>query len=387
MENLLKGNKISLVACGLLISFSMAFGANNIDSAIKEGKVSGSLALFNSSHTIKDNDDSAFTTGALTLSLETAEVNGFSAKAGFIGVHVFNEKNDIDADEDIAAKSLMTEAYGKYENDYISMTAGRQEVDLEWMGDYHEAVMMSVVVIPETTLTLGYSDRIAVAGVDEISESFSNDWDGNGEKDKGAYVLDAKYKGLNYFEFNPYAYSLPDLANWYGLKTTFTTDMFGAVAHHAKSDVDSEYFTTNNINDGSISHFEINTTVDNFSEVFTVATGYIKTDKNGVSGIMDNIGDNISPFDNGDKIYGADAKTLYGSLGYTLLGVELGALYGETTYSEDNFKEIELNLTVGYSFTDALSTSILYANVNSDSADLNTDPDDKYILATVEYSF
>lgn len=387
MKNLLKGSKIGLITCGLLLNTSIAFGANSVDSAIKEGKVSGNLALFSSSHNIKDNDDTAFSTGAISLAFETAELNGFSAKAGFIGVHIFNEKNDTDADEDIASKSLMNEVYGKYENDYISAMVGRQEVDLEWMGDFHEAAMMIVSVIPDTVLTLGYSDKLAVAGVDEISESFLGDWDGNGEKNKGAYVLDAKYRGLNNFEFNPYVYSLPDLANWYGLKTIFKTDMFGAIAHHATSDVDSLYSTNNNIEDGSISHFELNATVDNFSEVFTSAVGYIKTDKNGVSGIMDNLGDNISPFDNGDKIYGANAKTLYGSLGYTLYGVELGALYGETIYSEDNFKEKELNLTIEYSFTDALSTSILYANVNSDSADLNTDPDDKYILATVEYSF
>lgn len=387
MKNLLKGNKVSLVVCGLLLSSSIAFGANSVDSAIKEGKVSGTLSLFNSSHNIKDSDDSAFSTGAVSLAFETAELNGFSAKAGFIGVHIFSEKYDTDADEDIASKSLMTEAYGKYENDYLSMTVGRQEVDLEWMGDYHEAVMMSVVVIPETTLTLGYSDRVAVAGVDEISKSFLSDWDGNGEKDKGAYVIDAKYKGLESFVFNPYAYSLPDLANWYGLKAIFSTDSFGAVAHHTRSDIDSLYSVTNNIEDGSLSHFEVNTTIDNFSEVFTSAVGYIKTDKDGVSGIMDNLGDNISPFDNGDKVYGADAKTLYGSLGYTIHGIELGALYGKTTYSEDNFKEKELNLTIAYSFTDALSASILYANINSDSADANTDPDDKYILTTIEYSF
>ena len=39
MKNLLKGNKVSLVACGLLLSSSFAFGANTIDSAFKEGKV------------------------------------------------------------------------------------------------------------------------------------------------------------------------------------------------------------------------------------------------------------------------------------------------------------------------------------------------------------
>ena len=45
MKNLFKGQAISLVACGLLLSSSMAFGADTINSAIKEGKVSGSLSI------------------------------------------------------------------------------------------------------------------------------------------------------------------------------------------------------------------------------------------------------------------------------------------------------------------------------------------------------
>ena len=35
MKNLFKGQTISLVACGLLLSSSMAFGADTIDSAFK----------------------------------------------------------------------------------------------------------------------------------------------------------------------------------------------------------------------------------------------------------------------------------------------------------------------------------------------------------------
>lgn len=46
MKNLLKGQTISLVACGLILSSTMAFGADTIDAAFKEGKASGSLALY-----------------------------------------------------------------------------------------------------------------------------------------------------------------------------------------------------------------------------------------------------------------------------------------------------------------------------------------------------
>ena len=56
-------------------------------------------------------------------------------------------------------------------------------------------------------------------------------------------------------------------------------------------------------------------------------------------------------------------------------------------------KEKELNLTVGYSITEALSTSLLFANVNADenyeSLQVVADQiiDQNYVLANVEYSF
>lgn len=68
MKNLLSGKKISLVACGLILSSSVAFGANTVDSAFKEGKVSGALSAYGTSTDNKDgNADSAFTSGAVSL--------------------------------------------------------------------------------------------------------------------------------------------------------------------------------------------------------------------------------------------------------------------------------------------------------------------------------
>ena len=370
-----KVNAISLVACGVLLSSSLAFGASTIDSAFKEGKVSGALSAYGISQDNKGGTpDLAFTSGAISLAFETAAINGFSAKAGFIGVHEFSEKNDNDASA-LESKSLMTEAYGKYANDSVAVIVGRQAIDLEWMGDFHEAAVVAISAVPDTTIVLGYSDKVAVAGVDEISDNFSADLNNDGIRDSGAYVLDVKYTGLKSVEFNPYAYSAPDLADWYGLKTTFTADMFGAVAHYASSDVDAA-----NTKDGSIGHVELNTTISDF----TAALGYIKTDKNtGVSGVMDNVGDNISPFEDGNQVYVADSKTTYGSIGYTIGAVALGALYGESEYGVSNDKENELNLTAEYTITESLTASVLYADINAEvgTADYNK------VLATVEYTF
>lgn len=363
MKNLFKGNKISLVTCGVLLSSSMVFGADSIDSAFKEGKVSGSLNVYN--ETYSDGQDKGFTSGDIELGFETASYMGVTGKVGFVGAHIFDEKNDGDSDSLFSSKAIMSEANLSYATDGFSLTVGRQAIGLEWMGDYHEAVVAAITAVPDTTIVLGYSDKVAVAGVDEIADFAKV----NGKK--GAYVVDVKYAGLEGFEFNPYFYSLPDVADSYGLKATYSSDMFGAVAHYAEADVDSVS------NDDSILHLEGSTSIAGLS----LALGYIKTDKDAGA---DNIGakdDNISPFEEGNKVYEVDARTTYGSIGYEIAGVSLGALYGETKYSSS--KEKELNLMLDYSFTDSLSLSALYADITAESS---ADDYNKF-LATVSYSF
>lgn len=369
-KNFLSGNAISLVTCGVLLSSSLSFGADSIGTAFKDGKASGSLALYGEHHDYKDGDaNTGFGNGNATVGFETGSFYGFNAKAEFKGNLDLGEVDKGNRDDSFQNNSLMTEAYIKYTMDGLAVSAGRQAIDLEWMGDYHEAVVTAITAIPDTTVVLGYSQRKAESGID-YSEDFSEFND-----DEGAYVLDVKYAGLKTLEFNPYAYSVPNLANWYGLKTTFTTDMFGAIAHYAASNEDVV-----DVKDGSIGHVELNTTIADF----TAAVGYIKTDKANGAGSMDRVGDNISPFDAGLNTYSDDAKTAYGSVGYTIADVELGALYGQTKFDSD-YKEKELNLTVDYSITESIATSLLYGDVNADET--NGDVDDKYFLASVEYTF
>lgn len=371
---MLKTQKISLAVCGLVLSSTMAFGADSIDAAFKEGKVSGSLNLYGvNQNNSGSTADSGFSSADIELGFETATYNGFSGKVGFVGAHVIDENGSTDAD-DIASKSLLTEASITYGIEGASLTVGRQAVDLEWMGDYQEAAVAAITAVPNTTIVLGFTDKMAVAGVDEISEKFS---EVNGTK--GAYVADIKYTGLEGFEFNPYYYTAPDAFDFVGLKTTYSSDLFGAVAHYASSDVDTTWGTTNSKEDGSIAHVELNTTLAGVS----LAAGYIKTDKNGGVGAMDSLGDNISPFEDGNQVYEADARTTYGSIGYSLFGIDLGALYGQTTYGTADDKEKELNLTAEYAITDSLGVSVLYADVN---AEASTDDYNK-VLGTVTYSF
>ena len=375
MRNLLTGKKVSLVVSGLILSSTMTFAADTIDSAFKEGKVTGSLGIYGQKVEVKNFEpDFGYANANATLGYETASFYGISAKAEFKGNLKLGEveKGDYKSEDAFQNTALMTEAYLKYANEMIALKAGRQAVDLEWMGDYQQAVIAEITAIADTTIVLGYSQRKAESGID-LSEDFDK-FNGN----KGAYVADIKYAGFAGVEFNPYFYSAPDMADWFGLKTTFSADNFGLIAHYAATNEDSN--KNGQLEDGTIGHVELNTKIEDF----TAAVGYIKTDKDGGAGSMAEIGDNISPFEDGNYVYEIDAKTIYGSLGYTIADIELGALYGQTKFERD-YKEKELNLTVAYAFTDSLEASVLYADIKADKD--YGDLDYNKILASVEYSF
>lgn len=372
MKNLLKGKTISLVASGLILSSSLSFGADSLESAFKEGTTSGSLTAY----TIKSDNkggekDSGFTNGNVTIGYETASYMGLSAKAEFKGNlkidELENGNYDDTTDSPFQNNSLMTEAYVKYAMDGFSLSAGRQAIDLEWLGDYNESVVAAITAVPNTTIVLGYTDRQAASDETE-SGDFSE------VTKKGAYVLDVKYTGLEGFEFNPYAYSAPDVANFYGLKATYTSDMFGAIAQYAASNED-----VSTQKDGSIAHLELSGTLAGV----TAKAGYIKTDKDAGTASISAYGDNISPFDNGANTYEKDAQTVYASLDYSIAGVDLGVLYGETDF-DVNSEEKELNVTAGYSINDNLSVSLLYVDYDLEKS---ADNDFKSLSATVAYTF
>ena len=370
--------KLSLAASLLLLSSSVALAdSSSIKDAFGAGKTSGALDVYYTSTDTKTTD-SGFTSGAVTLSYETGSYKGLSGKVTFVGAAQISEENNGDFDGSVEDNSILAESSITYAQDMFSITAGRQAIDLEWLGDYNEAVVVATTVIPDTTLVLGYTDKKAVAGVDEISDKFE---DAN-PTGKGAYVIDAKYAGVEGLELNPYYYSAPDTANFYGLKASYSTDMFGAVVQYAKS---SEKVA--GTEDGSIFNAELSTSIEGVS----LAGGYIKTDKDGGIGAIATFGDNVSPFEEGNYAYAGagtsvNEKTYYVSIGYTVADIELSALYGKTKYdtaTTSGDSEKELDLSASYAFSDELSASLLYVDVSAEAAA----DDYNKVVATLTYSF
>ncbi len=356
--------KISLITASLLLAGNLV-AEDNFESAIKTGTVSADVVLYGASESRKaGNTEEGFTSGSIGLAYETGSFNGFKAEVGFRANHDFSEQTDGFYDD--TTKAILHTANISFANKYFEAKVGRQEIDLEWMGDFHEALVASTTAIPDTTVVLGFTNRIAVADADDALADFSKV---NG--DNGAYVLDAKYEGIEGLLVNPYYYDAPDLANWYGIKADYDTDMFGITAHGAKSSEDTSS------DDGEILHFEARTELAGLA----INAGYITTDKDVGVGSISDLGDNISPFEDGNQVYGADADTTYLGLGYEISGFELAALYGQTKYVND--KEKELNLAVDYGISENLAVGALFVDVDAQ------DSDDDYnrVSLTVEYTF
>jgi hypothetical protein len=361
--------KLSTVVSLLILGNSFTFADSiSVKEAFSKGITSGDITVYHETvNSKKPTSDSGLTSGSIGLNYETDSVNGITASFGFRANHQFYEKTkDVDYDASYENNAIMNVANLKYTNKDFFIKAGRQEIDLEWLGDFNEALVAGITAIPDTSIVMGYTNRQAEIGID-FSEDFRNI-----NENKGLYVLDIKNKSLENIEINPYFYSAPNLTDFYGIKTSYDNDLFGATAHYAKSSEDTQ-------KDGSIYNLEARLNIANIS----FAAGYIGTDKKVGAGNISTFGDNISPLDDGEQVYSADAQTIYGSASYPIADVTLTAIYGTTNFGADNLDVDELNLIAEYSITEELSTAITYVNYDEDQSDSNYEK----LFANVTYTF
>ncbi|AXH10421.1 hypothetical protein CP960_04790 [Malaciobacter halophilus] len=378
--------QISLIASAAILSATAVYAdSNSIDEAFKNGKVSGDVSFhYQTWDRNGGEEDSSFSTPSVGLKYETDSFKGFSAAVGFRGNTQTSEKNHNDYENEMAEDGSVTEAYIHYENDTFAVRAGRQEIDLEWLGDYNDGIVGILKAIPYTTLTAGYTNRQAAIALDEHGsfERFENKKENNTE----AYVIDAKIEPLKGLVFNPYFYTADEIADYYGLKADYDTDLFGLTAHYAASNEDNPK-GADKMEDGSIYNLEGRLNIDSFA--FTA--GYIKTDSDGAIGSMDSLGDNIDPTEElGDAVYGTDAKTYYLGVGYTYNALELSALYTHADHDVDSksVDDKEIALTASYAFTEQLGAELIYSDANIDkNSDLNNGEDYNKFVANITYSF
>ena len=385
--------KKSLLLSAIIFSQTLVFAtenhehskeSKNIGEAITEGKINGGLALYGQNKDFKvqndKNQDFAYGNAHITLGYETNPLYGFSLGAEFKGNAKLGEKNrgDYVYNAPFQNEVLLSQGFINYGiKDILNLRVGRQEADKEWLSDNQEAAILNVSVIKDTLISVGYSRKKAETGID-LSEHFYK------PTEKGIYFFEAENSSLENVTLKPYVYTAPEATTFYGLKGNFEVENFDLVLHYAISNVDSDYRNEdgNIVKDNSIFHTEANLEI---IENLNTNIGYIKTDKKGGADLMTAYGDNISPLEEGNYVYDIDARTYYAGVSYTIADIELGALYGSTKYSEDAKKEKEFNLTAAHNFTEELSASLVWANINSDENEEYSNYN-KY-LASVEYKF
>ena len=369
--------KVIIATALSVVASAHLFASDSVEGAFAAGKTTGDISLYTISTNNSGSADTAYTTGSVGIKYSTDSYLGLKANIGMRTTGVIDEKAKSDYD---ANKALVNIANLEYTRGIGTLIVGRQAVDLEWVSDYHNAVV-GVLDLKPLTLVAAYTDAKAVSKPDLPLGKFDSI---NGSN--GAYTLDATYDA-GHAKINAYYLDAPDLFSAVGGKISGSLSGVDATLKYAttKEDVASTA-------DGKIYAAELGYDLAGVK----LAGGYVKTDKTGGAGSIAAIGDNICPLDLGSSIYNLvyskDAKTTYGKVSTDVAGFTLGAVYASikhddvTTVSNTHFAkgtDKELDLTIQKELAKNLKAKVLYTNI---SAEVSAN-DKNYISALVTYSF
>ncbi len=323
------------------------------------GNISGEFYFHGESTNPDVEEKVAFVNSHLGIKYETPTFLGMNLAAEVRnGVKIW-ERNSDDADD--ATGTLLSEAYIQYVRDALVLRIGRQELEQEWIDDYHEAATISFAYGPIFELYGGYTRSFAVADEEEISSSFED----IGKHGSSFLYLTFKNDTETWI-ISPYGLHTPDLYTAYGIKLRANlSESLGLGLHYAGSDVKETA-------DEQTSIFHAYTS---FS-IFTVdlEVGFLQAGNDGI-GLLDFLGENVNPLEEGNLVFEADATTFYTILTYSYDKIELQLILGNT--SADEAEENEISLLLTYDLEELLegaSVETIYTSVNSenDSEDFST---------------
>lgn len=350
----------SRVTAALILGAASSYAAesNTLEEALSQAKVTATLGWYGQFLDAKGGEkDNGFSNGFAEVGFETAPIQGVSLGIKGFGSAKTSEENDNDYKNTIEDNTVLSEAYLKIGHEGMGkIVIGRQAVDFNWMSDYIEGATVEVNVLENLTFNAAWARKYGVVEFDEISESFDK-INGN----DGVYMLEAKYTPLEAVEINPYIYYGEHLFNAYGTKAILNLEPIEALKTSTMLHYATIYSDVSGIKDGSFIQGEEGLEFLGAN----IALGYIKIDKNGMGGLGE-IGDQM-PFEEGNHILDADAKTPYVRAEYEIQGIKLSAIYGETKYQDTiKLKEKELNLQLGYEIVKNLEASMMYVDVDND---------------------
>lgn len=350
------------------------------------GKLSGDLSVYGTNTKFSDTTrtDEGYSLGSISAKYVSDDIEGLKITVSGIINAKLSEKNDADYDEN--TKALLTELNLEYKNNLVTLIAGRQAIDLEWINDYHTGVV-AIANIDKLQVIGGWTKAwTADAYNDGSLVNFKTIKEASGDAASSAYVLDATYSLNDMIKVNGYYMNSSGLFSALGGKLEANVKNLTVVGKYAQSD---EELSSNT--DAKIYAIDGKYKIDKL----TINGGYINVGKDGngnLGGVasLDTLGDTINPLDSGEDaaghkvVYGWEAQTAYIGASLDLHGFEFNGIYGTTKYDlGTDIKQNEINLSVSAKLVDNLKATILYADISNDGF-----PDDySYMTGQLVYSF
>ncbi|MFH7320174.1 Opr family porin [Desulfurivibrio sp. D14AmB] len=355
-----------LALAGQLLSVPLATAAESIHAAFAQGALAGQVGLYGISGKARDEERQGFISGRASLAYQTAPWQHLSLGLGAWGTTRLHETRDGDYRETVASDALIHLAYLHFAGgDRGELTAGRHQVEQEWLTDHIVGVSARLIPLDNLELSFGWAQRQAVVDLDEVSEGFAKM-----NEDNGLYFGAAHYSPLAWLTLMPYYYHAADLYRAPGMKLT------GAwgVGQHLEAATMIQYVRSNTPagqEDGDFWWLEQTFAYQDFG----FGGGYMRAHPRAGSNIAE-FGDQ-TPFEYGDNIFAADAQTWYLAWEYGRDALSLSALYGHTRYAAgtERPRTKELNLIAGYGWNQHLELELIYAAVRNSSvsvADFNS---------------
>ena len=308
-------------------------------------------------------------------------------------------------DTDMSANAILYQGFIGYTSEYFDLSAGREELDLEWVNDYVEGARFAIK-IPQggTTINAYWFYRQAVADNNEISQ-FEDGKIGHtiiaGIENNSWEPLAVEAYFVNVDSATKYATDepLPSFNGaWLGANLSFGSEDL------VLSNTSVKYtYLHSKMADWLDAHFlQVEEDL-----LFNVAESHNLGLKVGIMKVFNKKSDlengvvplnalgDQRPLDKGDEyLYNSNALTAYVGLGYTFADyLDIGLIYGNTSGIDGNInggakKEkpinaVELNISGGY---EGLEAGISYTKlINTASGDAKRNQD--YFEAFVAYNF
>jgi hypothetical protein len=307
------------------------------------------------------------------IEYSSPQYRDFSAGVGLTGYTHINQnseqKNRTGDPDDIVFHKLFL----SYHISQTTLKLGRQSVeDSLFLADYYEAISIHSEEIDNAILNFYLVDKVAESDINEFIE-FDNINRGEETIDDFLYAAEVSWDMIeDAVNTKFYFYHQGHLYDLYGAHFTLSHDIdnlgLGLIFDFYATQEDSKNGMKNihdEVDDTDIYHIRPYLEFHDFS----LAAGYIETDR--LAGAREGglIDDYFNPFNEGNNVYEPDAKTWYGTLEYEQEHFAIGLIFGSTDYVDNSQRldDTEFNINALFRFKERFQLETEFSRVNSDS--------------------